>query len=160
MLTSDTSQALALLQDYAAKIGRRFRITSGYRTCQEQWDIYNSGVRPAAPGCQSWHTQGRAFDIEAEDGPKAAAWYEPLGEFWRSIGGTWPDVLGDPGHLEWHPGSPNIATLCPDPSTCVMFLAPTVYPRKSSAFLSFALAAILAGGALFLARRKVPWLHR
>lgn len=156
-LTPDTLAAFALLQEYAQSIGRVFRVTSGYRSCAEQWNIYNSGVRPAAPGCQSWHVQGRAFDIEAESGPKEAAWYEPLGRFWRKIGGTWQDLENDPGHFEWHPRSPHISQLCPTPANCTMFLAPVVYPKRPGTFLPFVLAAILSGGALLVARRN-KWL--
>lgn len=49
--------------------GQPLRITSGYRPTWRQAQIYNSGVRPAAPPGRSSHERGAAIDIDRSQVP-------------------------------------------------------------------------------------------
>lgn len=104
-------------------------IASALRTCEDQQGLSQSAVR----GCKSWHTLGRAIDLELrnEDGGAGTAdTYQLLGEFWEWMGGTWggrwtktypqglpgfPDAgPGDPVHFQWTDGAGRVPDeLCP-----------------------------------------------
>lgn len=105
----------------AEKEGIKLRITDGYRTFDEQQEIYNKGrtaesiakgekiVTNAKPG-QSFHNYALAFDVvEIKDGK--GLWENPnwprIGALGKSFGFAWGgDFSGawDKPHFEYPPG--------------------------------------------------------
>lgn len=105
-------------------------ISSALRTCKEQGALKGQS---AVSSCKSWHTLGRAVDLELrnEDGsPGDRGTYELLGEWWEAHGGIWggrwlksyPEGLagfpeagpGDPVHFQWTGKAIGVpAALCP-----------------------------------------------
>lgn len=170
-LTPDTKQAVDRLIDYAISLGYDPKIVSAFRSCDEQNRIYAQGrtapgsIVTNARGCVSWHTWGRAVDINL--GSKATVPdYERLGVFWRTLGGKWGGDFKDYGHYEFHPGV-SIGSVCPVPGDCSNMVydaglpAPAVgasdaKPTLSSATVktgtnrwlwgSLACAAVVSGG--------------
>jgi hypothetical protein len=127
-LTADTIEQVTKLFAAAGAEGMTLKIRSGRRTCAQQAEQYAIGRQPGdtraivtkAKGCQSWHVQGRAVDIDIVGGPKD---YARLGAIWKSFGGKWggdfpPPLNTDVGHLEFHPGLTS-QQACPDPDNCV-----------------------------------------
>lgn len=107
-LTRDTQKAVAELLEYARALGLTPEVSSSYRSCEQQWKLYKQGRSSAgnvitwAPGCMSWHTHGRAVDLNL--GNVSADYYRVLGEYWESMGGKWGGRFRDDVHFEWHPG--------------------------------------------------------
>jgi hypothetical protein len=118
------------LIDTAKEWGMRPWIITALRTCKEQDGLSQSAVS----GCKSWHTLGRAIDVQlqSDDGKvDEREPYEYLGEWWESLGGTWggrwkksyPNGIkpfqnagaGDVVHFQWTP--PPLTSSVP-PSIC------------------------------------------
>lgn len=118
------------LMSTARDWGMRPWIISALRTCREQDGLSQSAVR----SCKSWHTLGRAIDVQLQSADGKVddrEPYEKLGEWWESIGGTWggrwersyPDGIepfrnagpGDVVHFQWTP--PPLTTSVP-PTLC------------------------------------------
>ncbi|MCI0372640.1 MAG: D-alanyl-D-alanine carboxypeptidase family protein [candidate division NC10 bacterium] len=90
----------AYLFDTAAGAGLRPRVTSVFRTRQDQarlWDRYQRGLSrlPAAPPGRSKHERGLAFDMTVQPPELAAA----VGRLWQQMGGRWGGQR-DPVHFE------------------------------------------------------------
>ena len=120
----------AILIEQAKSWGMHPYISVALRTCEEQGRLTGQS---AVSTCRSWHTLGRAVDLElreADGSPADASTYNLLGEFWESMGGIWggrwvalypngipgfPDAgPGDPVHFQWtgkRSGVP--AAICP-----------------------------------------------
>jgi len=119
-LTSDTREAVSELLGVAYQEGLDPVILSGYRSCEEQMQLYAQGrTAPGpkvtgVPGCRSWHTHGRAVDLYL--GTWDTDPYIPLGRYWQSIGGRWGGDWGDYGHFEWRPGLTMADVGCEDSS--------------------------------------------
>lgn len=103
------------LVNFAADYGIRFQPTSGFRTTQQQWQIWTDRGRwgPARPGC-STHEYGMAMDVYHED-PAAMEWFR---ESARNFGLY--TLRDSPYHFSAFPGSywvRNSSSLpnCPDP---------------------------------------------
>ena len=123
----------AELLDLARELGMHPYVSSATRTCAEQ-----AGTQSAVGGCNSWHTFGRAIDLELHDPDNPAVWddpivYEVLGEAWEEMGGIWggrfvksyPQGLpgypglteGDPVHFQWADTGRVPDALCPRDTT-------------------------------------------
>lgn len=75
------------LVEVAQKYGLRPRVSSTYRSLEEQRRLYERYVAglhpyPVAPPGQSWHNYGLALDLVSTDN----TW---LGAVWRHWGGFW-----------------------------------------------------------------------
>lgn len=96
--------ATNFINNTESQLGIQLRVTDGYRSIQEQNDIYNRGVRPAAPGGYSYHNYRRAIDVAVVENGKPYA--RPVTEEIAKIGeaqgfewgGMWLDP--DPPHFE------------------------------------------------------------
>lgn len=77
-------------------------ITSGYRSPQEQlrlrrrWERGDREGLVARPACQSWHTVGRAIDVQS-----GVAGFDEYGRLLRRTGARDGRSFGDPGHFDW-----------------------------------------------------------
>lgn len=117
-LTPDTEAAARELITGARSMGLPVKVLDGFRSCAEQMQLYAQGrTLPGrkitwAPGCRSWHTHGRAFDLYLGTWDQPP--YELLGAEWQTMGGRWGGEFGDYGHFEWHPET-RLKDLCPDP---------------------------------------------
>jgi hypothetical protein len=104
------------------------QIVSALRTCEEQGNLAGTKAR------RSWHTLGRAVDLEFAGASSAD--YEALGTWWEKRGGVWggrwtelypvapcgpPDrTTGDPCHFQWTPGTERVpASVWPPELGCV-----------------------------------------
>ena len=67
----------------AAALGMRPHIRSAGRTCADQ-DVQLRAGASHASGCRSWHTMGRAVDLDLS--PNTYASYELLGQWWEEQG--------------------------------------------------------------------------
>ena len=151
------SDKLSALLAYGRKHGIDARVVSTRRSCAEQDAIYASGagVVTQAHGCISWHVWGRAADLEI-DGPTSD--YAVLGDRWKQMGGVWGGDFSfkDYGHFEWHPGV-KIEDVCRSQADCPDPDAP--WPEDRPFFehpvVRGALALVLAGGGIALARRML-----
>jgi len=101
---------LAQLYEFAKSKGINFEITSGLRSREQQEKLYqkalanksaNGGKMSAAKPGSSRHESGLAIDISGTEAQKKV-----LGEYWKSIGGTWGGDWGGPGSSTiketWH----------------------------------------------------------
>lgn len=89
------------LYNVASRYGLRPRVTSTYRSVQEQrilYDRYKRGLSalPAAQPGRSLHNWRLAFDLVV-DGAEAQAW---LGAVWEAWGGRWGGRFNDPVHFD------------------------------------------------------------
>ena len=133
-LTPDTKRVAEQFIALARARNIQLRVTSTFRTCQEQNAIYSQN-RPGktvtgASGCRSWHVWGRAFDVLIEDpsAPNGLVMdgsdhrYDELADIGKQLGLVWGGNFSwgrDAGHFEYHPGMV-IDDVCPDktPSAC------------------------------------------
>lgn len=86
----------------AQRLGLQPRVTSTYRSYQEQARLYRAYQRgnhpyPVLPPGSSLHNYGLAIDLVSDDNPR-------LGAIWRSWGGSWGGS-SDPIHFEWPSGT-------------------------------------------------------
>ena len=161
------------LLSYADSIGLSPKVTSVYRSCEQQNQLYAQGrtapgqIVTHARGCVSWHTQRRAFDVYLGKGSTADD-YQKLGDYWKSLHGTWGgDFPGfaDIGHFEYHPGV-HIEQVCIDPASCTTAPYPgslnsAVGAIAADAGKAGAVAAFLALGtatAVVLVGRHYKWI--
>jgi D-alanyl-D-alanine carboxypeptidase len=103
-----TARAFVGMRDAAAATGVALQISSGFRSHEEQRELYRawrrrSGHRAARPG-RSNHQSGRAIDLVVLNDPAARAWLEAhAGAF-----GFVRTVRGEPWHWE-HVDAPRAA---------------------------------------------------
>jgi hypothetical protein len=78
------------------------RLISGYRSIQEQSELYakyqeclrrGGKCTPAAVPGDSRHNYGLAIDLGSDDPAR-------LGALWKSVGGRWGGDFGDPLHYD------------------------------------------------------------
>jgi hypothetical protein len=79
------------------RLGLPIRVTSSFRTGEEQARIYFSGIRPAAPPGHSLHEQGLALDVA---GSFLAA-HPEVRDLLLSMGWHQFDPVGDAGHFSF-----------------------------------------------------------
>ncbi|MGI9434893.1 MAG: peptidoglycan-binding protein [Geminicoccaceae bacterium] len=93
------------------------RVIAGFRTFSEQQARYEQGrtvsgdVRSAFEAGHSWHNYGLAVDIAGNDDDGDLCIPESSSLFWQRLGDAamaqsllWGGVVGNPGHVEYHPG--------------------------------------------------------
>ncbi len=90
-----------LLQAAVALGASSARITSGKRSHAQQASLYKNflagkALYPVAPPGSSKHELGLAVDIVVTP----ASFQTALGQWWRSVGGTWGGSFNDPIHFE------------------------------------------------------------
>lgn len=145
-LTADTQVAVAKLFEQAKSLlGYTLRVrpgTGGYRSCEEQHQLYLIGrtagdTRPVVTqvdGCRSGHTWGRAVDVDivaggsGKNGQGTDEDYRKLGPVGQALGFDWGGAWSfyDPGHFGWYPPmkiAQAINYFCPDASDCAGSLA-------------------------------------
>lgn len=85
-LASNMKEAMAELRKRAKAAGiKDFSITSGFRSYQEQKDLFRTKRKGlAAPPKTSMHTKGLAIDINASPDD-----LKKLGKIWSEMGYTW-----------------------------------------------------------------------
>jgi len=87
---------------YGATWNDRPDIISGYRSPAEQRQLlqrWNAGDHVginAKPACQSWHTLGRALDVENN----RREWLEVYGMLMEYLGARWGKSFGDVNHFD------------------------------------------------------------
>lgn len=95
--------ATAVLAHWGFSEPERPDITSGYRSPQRQAELlarWNRGERfglRAKPAVRSWHTQGRAIDVENH--VRGFPYYAAL--LVRYTGARDGRLFSDPGHFDW-----------------------------------------------------------
>jgi hypothetical protein len=77
--------AINFINKADSDLGVKLLVTDGYRSIEEQNKIYNSGVRPAAPGGLSYHNYGRAVDVAVVENGKVT-YVNPISEEVAKIG--------------------------------------------------------------------------
>jgi hypothetical protein len=100
----ECAKAVGDLLTWAFSNGHTVTLGEGYRTEeQHQWNLANGRSKAK----RSKHQDRLAIDLnlfvngEYQQGVDA---YQPLGEYWTSIGGTWGGSwkdFPDPYHFEW-----------------------------------------------------------
>lgn len=107
-LRADFVEMLGLLFTYATRTGYRLIITAVYRTPEEQKALFDRGLTKLDGFIKkSKHQLWRAVDLCIIDAESRPQWehdgYKALGEYWKSIGGTWGGdwaSLNDVYHFE------------------------------------------------------------
>lgn len=104
----------------AVELGMQPHIRSAGRTCSDQ-NAQQAGGSSYAAGCRSWHTMGRAIDLNLV--PDVLSTYQRLGQEWEQMGGFWGGrwtslfpPYGDYGHFHW--GEPDPKTQAVPVSIC------------------------------------------
>ncbi len=151
----------------ATDLGMQPHIRSAGRKCTDQ-DAQHSSGSSYASGCRSWHTMGRAIDLDLQ--PNTYATYEQLGLLWEQMGGFWGGRWtslfpphGDYGHFHW--GEPDPKTQATPTALCSGDAAACDAEREDYLARAFAagpsafpwgafllLGAAVAGGAWYLGR--------
>ena len=112
-LRAEFVEMLGLLFSYATRIGCRLILTSVHRTAEEQKRLFDEG-KSKLDGYvkKSRHQLWRAVDVCIIDDQNRPRWehddYARLGEYWKSIGGTWGGdwvSLNDVYHFELGDGA-------------------------------------------------------
>lgn len=124
-LTPDTKRVVDRLIELGRVRNIEVRISSTFRTCEEQAAVYAQGrttpgvISSGASGCRSWHTWGRAVDLFiVHDGKTVDSSdhrYDELGDIAKSLGMLWGGDFSrvEKWHFEYHPGMV-IDDVCPD----------------------------------------------
>lgn len=101
-----------VLLEIAESEGVKLRVTSTYRTQEEQDELYMQGrggregpIVTRASGGHSWHNFRRAADLWPEGNPEpSAAWWRQFGVWARQAGLEWGgdfESFYDPCHVQY-----------------------------------------------------------
>lgn len=136
-LTPDTRERAQAFLAAAKDAGLEVVVGSTLRSCADQGTstapVNVNGMQlKRAPGCRSWHTWGRAFDVTLIDASPER--YASLGALGKTFGLQWGGDFKtnfDPIHFQFS-GGLDIQKLCPDPLACDQALRNAGFPMPNT----------------------------